>query len=100
MKKKIFISGPMSGIKDNNIHAFNEKERELLSEGHDVMNPASHGTDETKSWLDYMIDDLRMLSECTHIHFLDGWEESAGAQIEALAAKRMGIEIHDPDTLI
>jgi len=93
-KKTIYISGPMTGLPEFNFPAFHAKEKELREQGHKVKNPASNGSDATKSWLDYIIDDLILLKECTHIHFLDGWESSPGARIEAACAERMELEVH------
>ena len=39
---KIYIAGPMSGHPNGNFEAFFAKEKQLLSEGWDVVNPARY----------------------------------------------------------
>ena len=96
--KTIYISGPMTGIKDFNYPAFYSKEKELLEAGHKVENPARNSsTDDNgdiKTGKGLMIDALHQLEKCTHITFLPDWESSPGAHIEAIAANRMEIEVH------
>jgi hypothetical protein len=96
--KTIYISGPMSGLPEFNYQAFMAKENELLDQGHKVQNPAHNssvdGNGDPKTWKGFMIDALHQLELCTHIHFLEGWKDSPGARIEAIAAERMGIKIY------
>ena len=65
---KVFISGPMKGLPNWNVDAFNEMEAKLKEAGYDVFNPA---------WL----------------QFTPGWENSRGASEENEEAKRLYIPI-------
>ena len=40
-----------------------------------------------------MQEDLKALRTCTHIVFLEGWEESKGVKMEKAEAEKMGLEI-------
>lgn len=90
--KRVFISGPMSGIKDYNKPAFDEAERKLRAVGFSVFNPAWMNFD--KGWDNKSIADIDLaaLSHCDYIYQLEGWESSQGATAEWQAAQWMGIE--------
>jgi hypothetical protein len=93
----IYISGPMTDYPEFNYPAFFAKEEELEGLGYKVQNPARNKPTKRngskKTWAEFMKDAFDMLSKSTHIYFLEGWESSPGAQIEAIAAKRMGIKV-------
>jgi hypothetical protein len=118
--KNIYISGPMSGHDDFNYDAFSEVE--LLLKGAQagtVYNPAKRHCIkeglfvrpriEWMVWLDYMGDDLNMLSKTErrplkdgvnvplfdYLVSLPGWEDSKGATIERMLADAAGIECFD-----
>ena len=118
--KNVYISGPMSRHDDYNYDAFAEVE--LLLKGAQaatVYNPAKrHCVKEGlfvrprmdwMIWLDYMGDDLNMLTQtltrpCNdgkhspYFHYLvslPGWEDSPGATIERMLAEVAKIECFD-----
>lgn len=89
---KVYISGPMTGIKDKNFPYFNFVAEHLRSLGVDVANPAeieAKGTD----WHDYLRADLKALLNCDAIVMIDGWEHSKGAHLEMHVAHRVGMPI-------
>jgi len=101
--KKIYIAGPMSGLKNFNFPAFNVKAAQLRAIGWDVLNPAEMdleaGIDPNLDYtpLDYMRAarrDLYALDQADAIYFLEGWEESKGANWEWAHAKNKGLEIY------
>lgn len=96
----IYISGPMSGIKDYNFPAFMAEAERLRRQGLNVCNPADHGVVEGATWSDYLRYDLAQLMQCTRIHLLPGWENSKGAQFEVLVADKLGLEISYADGAI
>lgn len=89
---KVYISGPMTGIKDFNRPAFFAKEMTLRGMGHVVLNPARVGSD-TGKWEDNMRSSLYLLLQAQAITFLDGWEQSRGARLEASIACELGMEV-------
>lgn len=105
---KVYLSGPMRGIKDFNFPAFDKAAAYLRSHGHIVFNPAEKdrehdpagitwksetgsievaeqvGFDRRKAIradLDYIID------QADAIALLPGWETSKGAQTELWLAR-------------
>lgn len=105
---KIYLSGPMRGIKDFNFSAFDAAAKYLRSHGHTVFNPAEKdrehdpvgitwksetgsieaaeqvGFDRRKAIradLDYIID------QADAIALLPGWDTSKGAQTELWLAR-------------
>jgi len=96
---KVYVSGPMTGIKDFNFPAFASAAKEMESRGYTAVNPATLNTPNT-SWNDCMKADIRALVDCDAIVMLKGWERSNGAQIELNLAHRLGMEIMFFDELL
>jgi hypothetical protein len=95
-RKRIYISGPMTGIKNFNHEAFNKKAKELRALGNDVCNPAEHdggSTDKDRSF--YLRIDIEELLTCDAVVLLDGWKNSKGAQLEVAIAKELKLRIYD-----
>lgn len=91
MKKlKVYISGPMTGIKDFNYPAFQEMFDLLIKTGNTPMSP--HTAPKLDSWEAYMKHDIKMLCDCDNIIMLAGWENSRGAKLEKLIADSLGIK--------
>jgi len=90
---KIYIAGPMTGIKDFNYPAFNAEAARLRALGHEVLNPAENPAPPCGSWAGYMRLALRQLIECECVVLLPGWIESKGAMIERNLAQALGMAI-------
>jgi hypothetical protein len=88
--KKVYVSGPMTGIKDFNYPAFECAELFFKNLGAVVYSP--HKAPCFKSWEDYMRYDIKMLCDCEYIFMLEGWENSKGAKIEKYIAESIGIK--------
>lgn len=104
---KLYISGPMSGIKDYNFPAFDAAAALLTAHGHEVFNPAEqdrlNGFDTTgmeghelpeqgfdlrtalKADLNWIID------HAEGVVTLPGWLQSTGAQAEVRLAWALGL---------
>ena len=109
---KIYLSGPMTGLPENNYPAFHEAARTLRAKGHKVVNPAEihphgwlrrllhrvlrvlrlvRGKQLAPTWADYMRADLRALLDCEAIALLPGWDRSRGARCEVSIADDLGM---------
>lgn len=99
--KRVYLSGPMTGIIDHNAPAFADAERRCREAGAAmVFNPATAWghSDRHPSW--YMRHDLnrltltegeRPLFDC--VVLLDGWYASEGASLEYQVARASGIAL-------
>lgn len=99
--KRVYLSGPMRGIIDNNGPAFADAERRCRDAGAAmVFNPATAWghSDRHPSW--YMRHDLNRLTlsegewplfDC--VVLLDGWYASEGATLEYQVARASGIAL-------
>ena len=112
--KKVYIAGPMRGIKDFNFPAFFAAEEHMHSLGYETFNPARRDTNKygasglksnsgdekeiTKSCGFNIREALGadcawITKEATAIYMLQGWEGSKGANAELALAKALGLEI-------
>ena len=104
-KMKWYLAGPMSGIKQFNIPAFDEATEKLRSHGYDITSPAEldspevraaglasatgdhRDVDAIETWGDMLARDVKIIAdEMDGIIFLPGWSESQGARLEAYVA--------------
>ena len=105
---KIYIAGPMTGIKDWNFPAFFKAENELKELGYEVINPA-HNDGETieealasagsperpnHSWASYMRRDLPNVLAVDALCVLPDWQRSKGARLEVQVAEALGLPIY------
>lgn len=89
--KKVFISGPMTGLPNYNREAFEEAEELLNRAGFTVVNPAKFGIDGLTD-ADIARIDLSALLSCNYIYQLEGWSYSKGASAEWSVALWAGIK--------
>lgn len=92
-KKKVFISGPMTGIKDFNKPAFDQAEQWLTQAGYSVFNPARMHFDDAWTHEEIMRIDLAALAQCDYILMLPKWYYSKGAIQEYHYANYTGVEL-------
>ena len=88
---RVYLSGAMRGLPDNNFPAFHAAAAKLRAEGHIVCNPAElpYGEDDLRSCF---AADMVFISLCAQaVAFLPGWENSLGAQAEHALAKALGL---------
>lgn len=91
--KRVYISGPMTGLPNLNFPAFNAEAERLRGIGLEVVNPAELNPDPAATWHDCMRTDLKALLDCDTLALLPGWQKSSGAHLEMHVAHRVGIEI-------
>ena len=105
MKKKIYLSGPITADKDHYKEHFSKIEKYLTNLGFEVTNPAKDEYDDEiyekghtdkwteGAWLDYMKRDIEIVSKHDIICLLIGWEKSLGGLMELATAKRFGMSL-------
>lgn len=92
--KRVYISGPMTGLPNFNRDAFNHAEDQLRARGFDPLNPSSNGLADDAPYDEHMRADLRMLLTADMVATLPGWERSRGANIETRLASDLGMPVH------
>ena len=102
---KYYLAGPMSWIPQFNIPVFDRATDALRANHFDIISPAeldsaeiraaallSENGDPTdvvsiETWGDMLARDVKLIAdECGAIIFLDGWENSRGARLEAFVS--------------
>lgn len=97
---KVYLSGPMSGLREENYPAFDAVADRLKAAGFRVVNPAHLGRQmrakmrETPTWDHYMRMSIVGMMVADVVLFLDGWENSKGAKIERELAMRLDMPLY------
>lgn len=97
MTRKLYISGPMSGIEKFNYPAFEKAAQRLRSEQYDVLSAheVNHDAREDDSWEGFLRRDLiEMLQHCTDIVLLEGWQLSKGSRLELHIAQALSMDVY------
>jgi hypothetical protein len=92
--RKFYISGPMTGLPDNNFPAFNLAAAKVRSHGYEVVNPVDINPDSSLPWEECLRADIKALCDCDGIVLIRGWQNSKGAQLELHVAHRLGLAVH------
>lgn len=94
MKRKIYISGKISGIEDRAASLFKSAQKVLEARGWEVVNPMELPHDHAKTWHDYMREDIRAMCDCHAIYMLSNWADSKGAIVEHGLAATLGLTLY------
>jgi hypothetical protein len=94
--KRIYVSGPMTGMPGLNFPAFNAAAAALRGRGFEAVNPVEINPDHDAPWQQCLRQDIKALCDCDAVALLPGWQNSNGAQLELHLAHRLGLKI---DTL-
>ena len=89
--RRLYVSGPMSGMTDLNYPEFHRVSNLLIGAGFTVVNPAE--TEELAGYRDILREDLRSMLNCQAIATLNGWEHSSGARNEVMVAGILGMHV-------
>lgn len=90
--KKVFISGKMSGLTEEESKlCFSNAEERLKRDGYDVVNPWDIPV--PSEYADQLLESLHVLAQCDAIYMLHNWDDSNGSQCEYYFAKGSGMEI-------
>lgn len=83
MARKIYISGPISGHNPDIVRVRFATAMKVFENGpFEPLSPLENGLPDTATYDEHMLRDLEMLSECSAIYMLKGWEKSKGCKIE------------------
>lgn len=113
--KKVYISGPMTGIVNLNIEEFKKYEDKFKNLNFEVVNPHNLFNKEEVDEMDlklenkeisfeeyhgfFMRRDIKEMMNCDFIAVLKGYEKSKGANIEVYLARNINMPIVDAITL-
>ena len=90
MKKKVYLSGPITNS-PSYWEEFDNAEYNLKGMGYIVLNPTIFPLGLSQA--DYMRLSMAMIDCCDFVCMLSGWENSDGANVEYLYAKKCDKEI-------
>ena len=91
--RRVYLSGPMTGMPQANFPAFHAEAQRLRDLGYHVVNPAELNPNPDTPWHLCMRADLKALLDCDAIVLLEGWQASQGAHLELHVAHRVGLEV-------
>lgn len=98
-KKKVYISGPISGReRDDYMRQFANAAALLRCLGYRVCNPTRKLPARwpllyrLMGYHRVLLYDMRLLLRCDYIYMLEGWETSRGARLEKATADILGIK--------
>lgn len=90
--KTIYISGPMAGLPEGNVPAFNKAAQRLRGCGYSVLNPAELNSDRPPRHV-CMRRDIEAIMRSNAVATLRGWQNSPGAKLEVALAEELGIKV-------
>ena len=92
---RIYISGRISGREKTYRETFAAAERrirEVLPEW-TIVSPLRNGLDPASPVSEHMRRDIELITTCTAIYMIDGWQFSAGCRTEFAVATAIGLDI-------
>jgi hypothetical protein len=93
-----YIAGPISNCLKTYHKSFHDVAQPLRDAGHSVLDPSMLPPGLSQG--QYMQICLPMVSVADELIMLTGWEQSEGAYIEFMLAKKSGKMIRDVDGLV
>lgn len=120
MTKKLYIAGPMTGVPQFNVPAFDKMAARLRGLGHDVVSPAELDSEEVRAellaspdgryefggaitqdgstWADFLARDVKLIADqIDEIAVLPYWWKSRGARLEVFVGLLSKKPIHEFD---
>ena len=95
MRERIYISGPITGYDIHERRSKFETVQHYLEHlcSWKTFNPLKNGLPADAHRSEHMREDMKQLLKCTAIYMLEGWEQSAGCQLEFNTATQIGLSI-------
>lgn len=90
---KIYLSGAISDMPDDNREMFERAEIWLKEQDLEVVNPLKLDHSKSEKYTDYLKTDIKHMMDCDAIYMLNGWRESNGARIENDLARKLTMAI-------
>ncbi len=95
-KKRVYISGPISGYDlEERRQAFAKVDHELRNYGYKPVNPVLeadlHPDDKTTH--QHMRRDIMLLMQCDAIYMMEKWTHSKGCFVEMMVATSIGLPV-------
>lgn len=82
MKKRVYISGPISGHSPaERRRAFKQAQLMLEAQGYDVFNPMENGLPAEATTHEHMKRDIENLLNCDYIYMMKRFTHSKGCQV-------------------
>ena len=73
-QKKIYIAGKITGLEKRDVQAkFERAERQLKTQGYEVINPIRNGIAWDADVAEHLIKDINLLNECDALYLLPDW---------------------------
>lgn len=97
MKKKIYISLPITGRDENERRYYASGIINMLGEmmpDYEVVNPLDNKLEYNVHWSKHMSEDIKMLLECDAIYMCKDWQWSHGCKLEHDIATSCGLDVY------
>jgi len=102
MKRKLYLSGPMTGIPNWNRQSFDDAAKQLTDLGYEVINPFDlpepvkpNPLNDSMEWAAYLARDVIGILNgmADTVVMLPGWYDSKGACLEEAVARMKSIPV-------
>lgn len=98
VKKRVYLSGPISGYDlDSRKEEFRRVAYLLEAKGYKVSNPMDNGVPDDAPTKEHMKADILMLLKCDAIYMMSRWNHSAGCLTEFHIATAIGLDVYFED---
>lgn len=95
--QRVYLSGPMTGIAQDNRPAFRAASRLLRGAGYEVVSPDELDTTAPAAghtWAEFLTRDIPFVVSCGLAVLLPGWEKSKGSRLEIAIMAALGRPVY------
>lgn len=98
--KTCYIAGKIGDLPEAVYKAaFEAAEAEVRLMGYEPVNPCKLPHNHSRTWLQYMLEDISALMRCDAIYVMENWHDSVGAAIEVRIASERKMAMYFPMAL-